>query len=183
MLTKIANWLEKKGRKRVILDRESKDPYLERYYLFLKDRENFPFNLFLHSFKKSDPTDLHDHPWGYATLVLKGGYWEWIPQYEIISGYTNDYGKYQPLEVPITTKNIIGERKKWRGPGHFRICRAESFHRIELDPNVKECWTLFIPFMRKREWGFLTHKKWKHQVWIQNENYIAKKRRTRKKKP
>jgi len=25
---------------------------------------------------------------------------------------------------------------RWCGPGHFRICSARSFHRIELDPSV-----------------------------------------------
>ena len=32
------------GRYRVILDTENKEPYLERYYLFLKERKTFPFN-------------------------------------------------------------------------------------------------------------------------------------------
>ena len=41
------------GRKRVILDRESDEPYIERYYLFLIDRnKNFPFNVFPSSYFK-----------------------------------------------------------------------------------------------------------------------------------
>ena len=58
------------GRKRIILDRETNEPYLERYYLFLKDRGNFPFNIFIHKFLKSDPDDMHDHPWGFTTFIL-----------------------------------------------------------------------------------------------------------------
>ena len=58
------------GRYRVINDRQDKEPYLERYYLFLKDRENFPFNIFLHKFLKSDPDDLHDHPWSYFSFII-----------------------------------------------------------------------------------------------------------------
>jgi len=65
------------GRYRVIHDRLDNEPYLERYYVFLKDRERFPFNVFVHKFLKSDPDDVHDHPWPFATLILKGGYWEW----------------------------------------------------------------------------------------------------------
>jgi hypothetical protein len=65
--------LDKIGRKRIVMDRVSDQPYLERYYLFLKDRKKFPFNVFLHKFLKSDPDDVHDHPWPYATLILKGG--------------------------------------------------------------------------------------------------------------
>ena len=45
--------LEKLGRKRIVYDRVDNEPYLERYYLFLKDRTWFPFNVFLHKFLKS----------------------------------------------------------------------------------------------------------------------------------
>jgi hypothetical protein len=140
-------WLEQHDRKRIILDRGSKEPYLERYYLFLKDRNRFPFNVFLHKFLKSDPDDVHDHPWPYATLILKGGYWEWLPQFDS-----------QGLK--------IGEIAKWRGPGSFRICKATSYHRIELDPTIT-AWTLFMPGPQRREWGFLVKNKWTH-----NENYL-----------
>ena len=74
--------LEKLGRKRIVMDRASDEPYLERYYLFLRERDRFPFNVFLHKFLKSDPDDVHDHPWPYATLILKGGYWEWTPRFD-----------------------------------------------------------------------------------------------------
>ena len=71
--------LERVGRKRIIYDRVHNEPYLERYYLFLKERKSFPFNVFLHKFLKGDPDDVHDHPWPYATLILRGGYWEYTP--------------------------------------------------------------------------------------------------------
>lgn len=144
---KFFNLLERTGRKRIILDRLDSEPYLERYYIFLKDRTRFPFNVFLHKFLKSDPDDVHDHPWPYATLILKGGYWEWIPQF-------NEEGKK------------IGEIAKWRGTGSFRTCGANSYHRIELDPGV-DCWTLFMPGPHKREWGFLVKDK-----WIQHNDYF-----------
>jgi hypothetical protein len=140
--------LERLGRKRIVMDRVNDEPYLERYYLFLKDRSSFPFNIFLHKFLKSDPDDVHDHPWPYATLILKGGYYEWIPVF-------NNQGAK------------IGEVAKWRGPGHFRICGATSYHRIELDPSVTT-WTLFMPGPKRREWGFLTKR-----GWIQHEQYLA----------
>ena len=62
------------GRYRIINDRIDQEPYLERYYLFLKEREDFPFNIFLHRFIKSDPDDLHDHPWSFRSIILKGGW-------------------------------------------------------------------------------------------------------------
>ena len=73
---KFVSYLEKHDRKRIIMDRVSKEPLLTRYYIFLKDRTTFPFNVFIHKFHKSDPDDVHDHPWPYFTLILSGGYWE-----------------------------------------------------------------------------------------------------------
>ncbi len=143
----ILKLLERMGRKRIVMDRVSDEPYLERYYVFLSDRTWFPFNVFLHKFLKSDPDDVHDHPWPYATLILRGGYYEWIPQF-------NSKGEK------------IGEIRNWRGPGHFRICRATSYHRIELAEGVT-CWTLFMPGPKQRDWGFLVRNQ-----WIQWEQYL-----------
>lgn len=120
-------------RHRIINDRIDMEPYLERYYLFLKDREDFPFNIFLHKFIKSDPDELHDHPWNYRTLILSGGYWEYTEK-----------GKF------------------WRGPLSYRFSPAKSLHRIELDKNISYCWTLFMPGKRCREWGFKTDDGWVH---------------------
>ena len=124
--------LDKLGRKRIIYDRVHNEPYLERYYLFLKDRDRFPFNVFLHKFLKGDPDDVHDHPWPYATLILKGGYYEWVPEFD-------------------SNGTMLGQRRHWRGPGHFRICSPNSYHRIELKEGVT-AWTLFMPGPHKREW-------------------------------
>jgi hypothetical protein len=147
MIKSFLNWLDRIGRKRIIMDRQENEPYLERYYVFLKERRKFPFNVFIHKFLKSDPDDVHDHPWPYATLILKGGYYEWVPEF-------NSKGEK------------IGEVRHWRGPGHFRICSANSYHRIELDPSVT-AWTMFMPGPQKREWGFLVNNK-----WIHNEQYL-----------
>lgn len=124
------------GRKRIIYDRESDLPYLERYYIFLKERSNFPFNLFVHKFLKSDPDDLHNHPWDFYTLVLRGGYYE---------------------------QTLRG--KQWYGPGSFRYAKADTFHRVELY-NEQPCWTLFIPLKKAQSWGFLTTSGWtKHDTY------------------
>jgi hypothetical protein len=145
----IKELMQRLGRHRIIMDRQSSEPLLERYYVFLKDRTWFPFNIFVHKFCKSDPDDVHDHPWPYFTLILKGGYYEWIPQFN-----------------PDGTKNC--EIRKWRGPGHCRICSPKSYHRIELVDGIT-AWTLFMPGPHKREWGFLVDNKWVH-----NEDYLTK---------
>ncbi len=135
--------LKKCDRKRIIKDRIDDEDYLERYYLFLKDRKSFPFNIFLHKFLKSDNEDLHDHPWNFTTIILSGGYWEYTP---------------------------IG--KTWYGPGSVIVKKATDFHRIELDKNLNcSTWTLFIPGRRVREWGFTTEKgSWiHHEEYLQKK--------------
>ena len=78
-------------------------------------KSNFPFNIFIHKFLKSDPDDLHDHPWAFRTLILKGGYWEHTEQ-----------GRF------------------WRKPGFTQYVTAMHKHRVELEPETP-CFTLFIP--------------------------------------
>jgi hypothetical protein len=135
--------LERLGRKRIVYDRVDNEPYLERYYLLL--------NVFLHKFLKSDPDDVHDHPWPFATLILKGGYWEWQPQFDSQGRKT-------------------GEIAKWCGAGSFRTASASTYHRIELDPDIT-CWTLFMPGAKQRDWGFLVRNQ-----WVQWEQYLKQRK-------
>ena len=154
--------LDKIGRKRTIFDRDGKIPYLDRYYVFLKDRNRFPFNITLHKVMVSDEPVLHDHPWGYATLILKGGYWEHIP-------LRNE-----------TTGGVVGSTRVWRGPGHFRIRSADDLHWLELEKdeagNEIPCWSLFFMGKKKKEWGFLPYVDTKDlnrgYKWIHNEEYL-----------
>ena len=124
----------------MILDRTAEEPYLERYYVFLRDRKRFPFNIFVHKFLKSDPDVVHDHPWPYATLILRGGYWEWVPEFD-------------------AEGTMVGETRHWRAPGSFRTAGANTYHRVELEPGVTP-WTLFMPGPQQRDWGFLVDNKW-----------------------
>lgn len=137
MTTRILNFLERRGRKLTILDRHSNEPYLTRYYLFLKDRKSFPLNIFLHKFHKGDRDDLHDHPWWWGSIIVKGGYWE-----------HTKYGRHW--------------RKRWS----IKACSARTLHRIELEPGV-DVWTIFITGKRKRDWGFVEDGVWiDHQTYL-----------------
>ena len=142
------NLMNKLGRYRLIPDRRTGEDYMHRYYLFLKDRVKFPFNITLHKIVKSDDPIFHDHPWPYLTIILKGGYWEWIPVFN-------------------TRGDKIHEYCVWRCPGSFRWASAKTYHRIELDPAVT-CWTLFMPGVKQRDWGFLVKNK-----WVQWQDYLT----------
>lgn len=150
------NLLECNGRHRIIMDRSGTVPYMHRYYLIFKDKmtdsdpsRKLPFNAFIHYIVKSDEDGLHDHPWWYFTLILKGGYWE---------------------ETPTGTF--------WRGPGHFRISRPTSLHKLMLpnilhgDPADDGAWTLFIRGPKVRDWGFLDAA----GKWVYWETYLKNQR-------
>lgn len=146
--TYVINVFKYFDRHRVIY-RDDNVPYLERYYIFLRERNNFPFNIFIHKFLESDTDDIHDHPWDFFTIILWGGYWEYTK--------SDNYEKDKSLE------------KKWHGPLSFRYCKAEMFHKIIIDKK-KSCWTLFIPFKQRKDWGFIKDGK-----WVNNLIYNSKK--------
>jgi hypothetical protein len=137
----ITNFL--KGRKRIIYNRDSTKEYLVRYYLFLKDRKRFPFNITLHKIMMSDEPVLHNHPWNWGALIIKGGYWE---------------------------HSLKG--KTWRGPGSLRFRKAEDLHYLELakdkDGNEIPCWSLFYMGKKSDSWGFYVDGE-----IIDNEKYLS----------
>jgi hypothetical protein len=144
--------MDKLGRRRVITDRSGKVPYLIRYYLFLKERKNFPFNITLHKVLVSDEPVLHDHPWSWGAIILKGGYWEYVP-------------------VFAKEGHVCGATAKWRGPGHIRFRKASDLHWLELakdkDGNNIPCWSLFFMGKKAQSWGFVKNGK-----WIDNKEYL-----------
>jgi hypothetical protein len=139
--------MNKLGRYRLIPDRTTGADYMHRYYIFLKDRKWFPFNVTLHKIVRSDDPIMHDHPWGYMTIILKGGYWEHTPVF-------NNDGK------------MIAEFQKWRGPGSIILRKANDYHWLELAEGGTAT-TLFFMGPQQRDWGFLKNNK-----WIQHENYL-----------
>lgn len=145
--------MNKLGRYRLIKDRASQEEYMHRYYLFLKDRKTFPFNLLLHTIVRSDDPYYHDHPWDYTTIILKGGYWEHTPIFDDKSG------------------KIIGDNRKWRGPGSIISRKSTDFHWLEMGPAPAV--TLFIPKKRCREWGFVDSDtgSWMHHTVFLRQKY------------
>ena len=137
------------GRYRLIPDRRTGADYMHRYYLFLKDRKWFPFNITLHKILRSDDPVFHDHPWSYMTIVLKGGYWEHTPIF-------NSDGK------------IFSELIRWRGPGSIIMRKSNEFHWLEMDPEVGPATTLFFMGPQVREWGFMVEG----SRWVQHDQCL-----------
>tara|TARA_Y100001958_G_C21237225_1_gene563972 strand:- start:1356 stop:2180 length:825 start_codon:yes stop_codon:yes gene_type:complete len=142
VLTNVNKYVQNCYFKKIIYERTNNTPYLERFYLFLKNRDTFFFNIFLHRFLNSDQDDIHDHPWGFFHIVISGGYWEYITVNE--DGTTLDQGI----------------KKVWRSPGYYNIVSSQYKHRIVLSD--EKPWTLFIPFERHDTWNFWIPLVWKN---------------------
>ena len=125
----------------------AEEPYLLRRYVIPRNRFA---NVYLHKFMRSDDDRaLHDHPWYWCSIVLKGGYWEHRPD-KLINA------------------------QSWRRAGTVAFRPPEALHRVELERDTrypytddyynriseKPCWTLFITGPKRREWGFQCRKAW-----------------------
>jgi hypothetical protein len=124
---------------RFIIERGSSSsssrPYLTRWTLLGRRDDPAGVAVYLHRFQDSDATDeLHDHPWGFTSQILAGGYWEVTPA----EGWRDGTG-------PTT--------RRWYGPGSVLLRPAECRHAIQI-PEGQEAWTLVIRGPRVREWGF-----------------------------
>lgn len=126
------------------------NPYLLRYYLVPRN----PFlNVYLHKFLRSDDDRaLHDHPWHFLSLVLKGGY--------------REHREGRPLTV-----------RSYRQSGSFAFRKAGTLHRVELDTEFvrsanheKPCWTLIVTGPKIRDWGFLCPGGWIHWKQFDAQN-------------
>ncbi len=172
MFTTLINLLIKFNRRRIIMDRSGDQPYLERYYLLFKERNKFPFNIFLHKFiKGDDELDLHNHPWGYMTIILSGGYWEYQFADKLKLINTNCDNKLYSYQKII---------KKWRKPGTILFYNHNNTHRVELAENTETCWTLFIPFKTSTKgWGFFKYKDTidSELEYIDSNTYLEKKKK------
>ena len=154
----LSKLMDKLGRRRVITSIDGKVEYLIRYYLFLKERKNFPFNITLHKVLVSDEPTLHDHPWSWGAIIIKGGYWEHIPLF-------------------AQEGHVVGSTRVWRGPGSIRFRSADDLHWLELakdeDGNEIPCTSIFFMGRKQKEWGFVRHVKNVGYRWIHNQEYLT----------
>ena len=144
--------MDKLGRYRSIPDRRTNLPYMDRYYLFLKDRKTFPFNVTLHVIKRSDDPIMHDHPWPFMTIILRGGYWEHTPVYD-------KNGK------------MVSDTKVFKGPGSIIRRSASELHWLELE-NEQPATTLFFMGPHQREWGFIVKTRKGINKWVRWDHYL-----------
>jgi hypothetical protein len=113
--------------------------YMERYWLY-PFSEDGAINVRIHHILRSDEDrHLHDHPWPSTSVILKGGYWEILP------------------EDQAQDPSLDGEKRirVWRAPGEVVTRVANTRHAIEL-PEGKTSWSMFIMGKYEQQWGFYT---------------------------
>jgi hypothetical protein len=101
-------------------------------------------NIYLHAIYKSDEDGhLHDHPWDYTSICLKGSFIEQVPGIrEVFNG------------------NII-KTYVYNHVSPFKVIRrnAEAFHKLyRLKSPV--VYTLFFTGSRRKEWGYDVAGEW-----------------------
>lgn len=130
-------------RRNDITDISGESVYLSRWSLWLP----FGWSLKLHCIRRADDDRCqHDHPWGFWTLILRGGYDELVG-------------------IEQTLNRMRPGRLAWRS-ARFR-------HRIILLPKGR-AWTMVLTRQKEREWGFYTRGGWMH--WREFVNASRSKR-------
>lgn len=119
---------------------EYKDIYLVRYYLFPQGSK---WQVYIHRFLRSDSDVPHDHPFDFASYILKGGYQEQITFRE-------------------DPRNAFWvSRMETHKAGDLLLRQGNHAHKVIIDG--KYDWnerknaplTLILRGPRYRDWGFL----------------------------
>lgn len=92
----------------------------------------------IHQILRSDFDDcFHDHPFSSISIVLRGGYMEYMPL---------EANQHIDLDPHC-------RKKEWRKPGAIVFRKAKDRHLLEL-PKGQECWSIFIMGKKQDSWGF-----------------------------
>lgn len=143
--------------KRRVITRNDGEAYLIRRTLISFGTY---FSIKYHKILASDDACMHDHPWSFLTIILKGGYYEWTPKKQ------KDSGEYVDSQLGVTGEY---ENCHWHKPGSIMYRPANWIHRLELrSVNVRDveqlkivpAHTLVFTFKVIRDWGFITKKGW-----------------------
>lgn len=140
----IADYLIERAQRTPFLHLRNPDGsfYMRRFWLRPYSEDRSAIAIRVHHIADIDhDTALHDHPWNFISLVLRGGYIETRP----VTIAPCFMPKVPGVEDAIMT---------FRDAGSIAFRRATDRHRIvHVKPDT---WTLFITFKKLQWWGFYT---------------------------
>ena len=145
-------WLSK----RIISNRSSNKPYLNRIYLLPRNKW---FNCYLHIYSGPDDISLglHDHPWHSLSIRLWGSMYEYY-------GNPKKPHFWKDCAHEVYAYNVIGRYVPI-------ICYRKANIAHAVFPQSKHLITVFFTGKVRRTWGFFTAKGWADQKEAQNKDY------------
>lgn len=166
MLVPFADWLIARVQRRPpdFIIGGADRPYMLRWWLMPR---NPLFNVYVHCFvRDDDDRALHDHPWPWCSVLLRGTY----------------------IEHTIAAGGI--HQRRVRHAGSVKFALPSRAHRVELLPDYegietgsmawvqarrgegprRRCWTLFFVGPRVRAWGFHCPER----GWVRWQDFVAK---------
>jgi hypothetical protein len=118
----------------------------------------------VHRMDTPDPgVHLHDHPWFFASLVLKGGYTE---ERTATRNASIKARGAEWLEA-VTGKHELRGQEYKRRPLSFKTFHKNECHRISHLTEGKS-WSLIIRGPKTREWGFFMPV-----GWVEEQEYAV----------
>ena len=153
LVPKLEAWCHKTGRVLIISGAPSgKDvPYLVRCFLF----RSWLFSIYIHRFMRSDKDDMHDHPFGFLSYVVKGSYQE-----------DRMFGRTLGMLMGVAFRYKVRFKTSQRRQGSWAFRPASTTHLVKIDRSYdlseieKAPLTLVFRGPYTREWGF-----WKLMQW------------------
>lgn len=152
-----------------IIKRRNNEPYLIRWTILGFGIDSSWFSIKLHNILISDEECLHNHPWAFISIILKGGYTEHtkaLPWSYKLSKWS------RPV---ISEKNGFHVQHKTFKAGSILFRPAHWSHRLELGKTLSSkpsldsngfveypipTWTLVFTFRKIQRWGFFTKHGW-----------------------
>ena len=109
------------------------------------------FGVYVHDITAPDPgLDMHDHPWAFATLILRGG-------------YSEHYAEARTPELP--------HFRQWRRGSVHRMRQTDIHRIVDVEPGTL---TLVVRGRKTRPWGFYQVTE---GLWVDQCDYDYESRR------
>lgn len=109
------------------------------------------FGIFLHRMDAPDPgVDIHDHPWAFVSLVLRGGYDEERTRNDLAVGAA------RMAERGLWDRRGTVRRRDWLSVASTPLNYCHRITGLHRSPT----WTLVIRGRKVRRWGFYLPTGW-----------------------
>jgi len=141
-------------RRKRVASPETGKTHFDRVYLF---RCRW-FGILLHRLRRPDhDRDMHDHPWSFLSIVLRGWYSEAVPGSADIQRVWIDGRLVGVEEIPDGLR-LVPDQTRVITFFNWKRARRSDPHRISyVAPGTL---TLVFHGPRRRDWGFHTREGW-----------------------